>query len=195
MKKIITLLMILVLSISLVACKKGDGPPLMEDPVVETPAEEPTNEEDEVVDPEPAIENREVTLYFVNDKYIETGDESLEKLIPETRKVELGNFSLEESIVKALMAGPKSEGVTTVIPSSAKLIGVEVADKTAFVNFAREGMFGGSLQETYTINQIVASLTELDTVDRVQFLIDGQKGDSLMGHYSLDEPFEKPINQ
>ncbi len=186
--------MIFVLTISLAACKKEEAPPTTNDPVVENPAEEPSKG-DEVVDPTPAIDYEEVTLYFVNDKYIETGDESLEKLIPENRKIELGNFSLEESIVRALMAGPESEGVSTVIPSSAKLIGVEVADGTAFVNFAREGMFGGSLQETYTINQIVASLTELDNVDRVQFLIDGQKGDSLMGHYGLEEPFDKPINQ
>ena len=190
MKKIIALLMIFVLTISLVACKKDEVPPTTDNPVVEEP-----EDNDEVVDPTPDSDSKEVALYFVSDKYIETGDESLEKLVPEYRKIELGDFSLEESIVKALMEGPESEGVSTVIPSSAKLIGVEVADKTAFVNFAREGMFGGSLEETYTINQIVASLIELDTVDRVQFLVDGQKTDSLMGHYDLEEPFDKPINQ
>ncbi len=193
MKKTIAILMILVLSISIAACKKEVIPPV-NDPVVETPIEE-NNEEDEVVDPTPQVDTREVTLYFLNEKYIETGDESLEKLIPETRTIEIGNVSLEESIVKELMAGPKSEGVANVIPSSAQLLGVEVADKTAFVNFASEGLFGGSLQETYTINQIVASLTELDSVDRVQFLINGQKGDSLMGHYSIQEPFETTISQ
>lgn len=193
MKKTIAILMILVLSISIAACKKEVIPPV-NDPVVETPIEE-NNEEDEVVDPTPQVDTREVTLYFLNEKYIETGDESLEKLIPETRTIEIGNVSLEESIVKELMAGPKSEGVANVIPSSVQLLGVEVADKTAFVNFASEGLFGGSLQETYTINQIVASLTELDSVDRVQFLINGQKGDSLMGHYSIQEPFETTISQ
>lgn len=194
MKKIIAIIMILVLILSLAACKKDQAPDT-EEPVVKTPVEEPVDEEDEVVDPTPAIDSREVTLYFLNEKYIETGDESLEKLIPETRTIEIGNISLEESIVRELMAGPKTEGVLTVIPSSAQLLGVEVADKTAFVNFASEGLFGGSLEETYTINQIVASLVDLDSVDRVQFFIDGQKGDSLMGHYSIEEPFESPIGQ
>lgn len=193
MKKIITLLMILVLSISLVACKTQETPPA-EDPVVENPGVDP-GDNDEVVDPTPSTDSKEVVLYFINEEYIETGDESLEKLLPESRTIEVGNISLEEGIVKALMAGAESEGLTTVIPSTAKLLGVEVADGTAFVNFSREGMNGGSLQETLTINQIVASLTELDTVDRVQFLIDGQKGDSLMGHYGLEEPFDKPIGQ
>jgi hypothetical protein len=47
------------------------------------------------------------------------------------------------------------------------------------------------MQETFTINQVVASLVGLESVDRVQFLLDGKKGDSLMGHYSIEEPFDK----
>ncbi|NLK44706.1 MAG: GerMN domain-containing protein, partial [Tissierellia bacterium] len=82
------------------------------------------------------------------------------------------------------------ENSSTVVPSTVKLLGVEVADGTAYVNFAQEGMYGGSMQETFTINQIVASLLELDSVDRVQFLIDGKKAETLMGHYSIEEPFE-----
>lgn len=193
MKKIIAILMILVLSIGMVACSPKEEPG--KDPVVETPVEEPTDNEDEVVDPTPETDSKDVTLYFLNEKYIETGDESLEKLIAEERTIEVGSTTLEEAVVKALMDGPESEGVKTVIPSTAKLLGVEVSDGTAFVNFSREGMFGGSLEETYTINQIVASLIELDSVDRVQFLIDGQKGDSLMGHYSIDEPFDDILGE
>lgn len=194
MKKIITLLMILVLSISLVACTTKA--PVDKDPVVETPVQEPIDneDEDEVVDPTPSTDSKEVNLYFVNEKYIQTGDESLEKLVSENRTIEFGNITLEEAIVKALMQGAEKEGLRTVIPSTAKLLGVEVADGTAFVNFAQEGLFGGSMEETFTINQIVASLVELDSVDRVQFLLDGQKGESLMGHYGIEEPFEKPLS-
>ena len=52
-------------------------------------------------------------------------------------------------------------------------------------------MFGGSLQESFTISQIVKSLTELSSVNRVQFLIDGKKEESLMGHFDISKPFEK----
>jgi len=187
MKKFITLLIILVLAIGIVACTPKE--PIVEDPVVETPVDEPVGEEPEI----PSDFNK-VTLYFVNDEYIQTGNESLEKLIPEEWEMEELHISVEEAIVRGLMEGPKTEGLRTVIPATAKLLGVEVKDGTAFVNFAYEGLSGGSLEETYTINQIVASLTELDTVDRVQFLLDGEKGDSLMGHYGIAEPFEKPIN-
>ncbi|WFA08424.1 GerMN domain-containing protein [Tissierella sp. Yu-01] len=187
MKKLLAVLMILVLSISIVACTPKEEPA--------PPIEDPAGNDDEIVDPTPETDSKDVTLYFLNEEYVETGDESLEKLIPEERTIEVGSTTLEESIVKALMNGPESEGIRTAIPSTAKLLGVEVSDGTAFVNFSREGMFGGSLEETYTINQIVASLVELDSVDRVQFLIDGQKGDSLMGHYSIDEPFDDILGE
>lgn len=151
--------------------------------------------ENEVIDPLPKAEYQEVTLYFPNREYIETGDESLEKLGTEKRVVEYGDIPLEESIVKELMKGPEdTEKFSTGIPSSAKLLGVEVAEGTAFVNFESEGMYGGSLQETFTIFQIVDSLLELDSVERVQFLIDGKKAESLMGHYSIEEPFEEKMH-
>lgn len=159
-------------------------------PIVENPIDE-NNQGDEVVNPTPQKESKEVTLYFGNKKYIETGDEGLDKLIPEKRVIQYDDISLEEKIVRELMKGPENtEETSTVIPSTAKLLGVELEDGTAFVNFAQEGMSGGSMQEIFTIDQIVASLTELDSVDRVQFLIDGKVAESLMGHISIDQPFE-----
>lgn len=195
MKKLLAILMVLVLSIGIVACTNDQQTPPAEDTEVENPTEEPnedpTEEPDEKPDEEePAEEAKEVTLYFVNEEFVETGDESLEKLVTETREIEVTDDNLEETIVRALMEGPETEGFVTLIPETAILNGVELTDGTAFVDFARDGMYGGSLQETYTISQIVGSLTELDSVDRVQFLIDGEVEESLMGHFMIDQPFE-----
>lgn len=193
MKRILIVLMILVLSVSMIACAGNTTPPA-ENPPVETPTETPT-EKPPVEEPEPTEETREVTLYFANEEYVQTGDESLEKLIPEVREIELKDMTIEEAVVRELLVGPESEGVRTVIPETANLLGVEVNNGTANVDFAREGLHGGSLEETFTINQIVASLTELESVDRVQFLIDGQVEDSLMGHYDISTPFQAPIGE
>ena len=197
MKKIITLLMILVLALSLVACTTKA--PVEKDPVVEAPVDptpvEPAPVDPAPVNPAPSTDSKEVKLFFVNEAFIQSGDESLEQLVSENRTLEFGSIPLEEAIVKALMNGAEEEGLRTVIPATAKLLGVEVADGTAFVNFAQEGMFGGSMEETFTINQIVVSLVDLDSVDRVQFLLDGKKGESLMGHYGIEEPFEKPLSE
>lgn len=133
---------------------------------------------------------KEVILYFANKEYIETGDESLEQLVPEKRIVKYGDISLEEAIIKELMKGPENDKLNTVIPTTIKLINVEVSDSIAFVNFAQEGLYGGSMEEDFTISQIVNSLLELDNVDKVQFLIDGEKAESLMGHFDVQEPFE-----
>lgn len=194
MKKRIGILLLVLILLTLGACSKknepGGTPPAVENPT----GNDVQDKEDEIVDPTPERQTKEVNLYFANNKYIETGDESLEKLVIEKRTVEYGDISLEERIVKELIKGPEdTEKASTVIPSTAKLLGVEVADGTAYVNFAQEGLYGGSMQEAFTINQIVASLLDLDSVNRVQFLIDGKKTDTLMGHYSIEEPFDSII--
>ncbi|NLO98461.1 MAG: GerMN domain-containing protein [Peptococcaceae bacterium] len=149
------------------------------------------NQEEQVVDPEAQKNEREVALYFANNEYVQTGNEELEKTIAEKRIVEYGNISLEEAMVRELIKGPENKELSTGIPPTAKLLGVEVSEGVAYVNFAQEGMNGGSLQELLTIEQIVRSLTDLDTVDSVQFLLDGQQAETLMGHMSIAGPFKE----
>lgn len=200
MKKTFTMFLIIVLAFSLVACSSKEEPTnesndnIIEEngdnDIIDKVEEDDTEEKNQVVEPTPKTDSEEVILYFANNEYINTGDESLEKLIPEKRIVEYGDISLEEVIVKELMKGPKKDNLSTVIPTSIKLLGVEVSNGTAFVNFSQEGLFGGSMEEYFTVNQIVGSLLELNNIDRVQFLIDGEKVESLMGHFDISEPFE-----
>lgn len=200
MKKTFTMFLIIVLAFSLVACSSKEEPTnesndnIIEEngdnDIIDKVEEDDAEEKNQVVEPTPKTDSEEVILYFANNEYINTGDESLEKLIPEKRIVEYGDISLEEVIVKELMKGPKKDNLSTVIPTSIKLLGVEVSNGTAFVNFSQEGLFGGSMEEYFTVNQIVGSLLELNNIDRVQFLIDGEKAESLMGHFDISEPFE-----
>lgn len=194
MKKYIAILLVLIMTITVVGCRKNEDSKenkIDEQQNVQEESQE-ENKEDETA--EPGTEESEVTLYFGNNEYIETGDESIEKLAPEKVTIESGNMPLEEAIVRELMKGPKSDKLSSSIPSTAKLLGVEVTDGTAFVNFAQEGLYGSSLQEFYTISQIVNSLLELDNVNKVQFLIDGNKAETLMGHYTITDPFDEPLN-
>ena len=53
---------------------------------------------------------------------------------------------------------------------------------------------GGTAAETMTIYSIVNTLTEeLDTIEKVQFLIEGQKVDEFI-HYSFKEPFDPDLS-
>lgn len=193
MKKYIALLLVTVLAISLIGCSKKDTTPQEDTDIVNEDNQDIENEENETVDPSPETKKAEVTLYFANKDYVETGDESYEKLIPEIRTIEYENIPLEEAIIKELIKGPDSNELTTSIPSSITLLGAETKDGTCYVNFSQEGLYGGSMEEDFTISQIVNSLLKLDNVDRVQFLIDGEKAESLMGHFTITDPFEEPL--
>jgi spore germination protein GerM len=183
-KRYIAIFLMIVLAFSLVGCNDTNKP--TDNNIVE----EENNNGNKPVETTSETNKKEVTLYFANKEYIETGDESLEKLIGEKRVIEYEDISLEEAIIKELIKGPESDKLNTVIPPDVVLLDVKVTDGTAYVNFAGDGLNGGSLQEEFTLNQIIKSLIELDNIERVQFLIDGEKAESLMGHYEISEPFE-----
>jgi len=143
---------------------------------------------DTIVPPEPDGETMELTLYFANKEYVLTGDESLGRLLPEKRTITLANKPLAQAAVEELMKGPEGEGMGTVIPPRIKLIDVEVAEKTAYVNFSGDGMNGGSMEETFLISSVIMTLTELEDIDSVQFLVDGKKTETLMGHFYTMDP-------
>lgn len=186
MKKFLSLMLIFVMVLSLAACKNEPVPPPSE-PNTPDPGQEQPGENGNEEEPEPVTER--VLLYFANSEYVETGDESLDKFITEERDIEVKDMSLEEAIVRELMSEPETEGAVTLIPPSVTLIDVRTEGDMVYVNFEGEGLNGGSMEESFTISQIVDSLTELEGINKVQFLIDGEVGESLMGHIEIREPF------
>lgn len=191
MKRVVIFLLLIALILSLAACKKKTE---------DLPGEEPTEliEEitDEIKEPSDAEESEEaeeeeeeikVILFFTNKNYIETGDESTKKLLPEYRNISRDRV-LEEAIIEELIEGPIKDRSVTLIPNTVQLIDVKVEDGTAYVNFKEEGLRGSSTQETFTIMQIAASLLQLDHVEQVQFLVEGEVVESLMGHVDTTEP-------
>ena len=195
MKKLMGLFLIMLLSFAITGCAPSENGnnEITEEPTKETQiteSTEPTKETEETKATEEKLQTEKVKLYFVNREYIETGDESLEKLVPETIEVEIGNKSIEEVIVSQLMKGSENNELDTLIPSSVKLISVVNINGKVYVDFAQEGLSGSSMQETFTIDQIVASLLEIEGVNEVQFLVEGKVQESLMGHVSVEEPFD-----
>ena len=219
MKKIISLLVASIMIISLAACAPNDEEVPEEpttEPIEDNASNEEDQEdtqdeedqEDEIVDEDEEDQEdeiveveedqdgeqvetneKDVNLYFTNPDYVETGNEDLEKVKPENRTIDYEDTILEEAVVKELLKGPEDESLDNGIPSSITLIDVELIDGTAYVNFEEEGMSGSSLQEILTLHQILESLLNLDSVDAVQFLIDGEIAESLMGHIVTEEPF------
>ena len=97
-------------------------------------------------------------------------------------------------ILQELKKGSETPELETLIPETSKVLDVKIENALATVNFAREGLNGSSMEEAFTINQIVATLLELDEVDRVQFLVDGEVAESLMGHFDTTQAFEDTVD-
>lgn len=129
-----------------------------------------------------------VTLYFP--------DEQAMYVVPEKREITVkDDKSIAQIVIEELMKGPTVPGLTaTSIPKDAKLLSAEVKDGIAYVNFSKElieNHVGGSTGEMMTIVPIVNSLTELPGINKVQFLVEGKKEQTLAGHVIFDEPFER----
>lgn len=136
-------------------------------------------------------EERQQTL----DVIVYFSDNEAMYLIPETRKIEVkenNKISLEKVIVEELLKGPEIETHFDTIPKGTELLSIKVNNKTAYVNFSKEFIEnhpGGSTGEIMTVYSVVNSLTELDSIDKVIFLIEGQREKTLAGHLIFDEPF------
>ncbi len=127
-----------------------------------------------------------VTLYFA--------DATASYLKAEERVLERTDEPVAALIVKALIAGPREKSLYPTIPPETQLLGLEVSDGIAHVNFSPEiatKHWGGSTGELLTIGSLVNSLTELSEIKAVQFLIDGEIRESIWGHGITSEPIER----
>lgn len=128
-----------------------------------------------------------VILYFP--------DKNADKLHVEKRDVNLVDTGVARDTIEELIKGPKTN-LTASIPIGTKLLGINIKDDVAYVDFSKEFITnhsGGSAGELMTLYSIVNSLTEFDTIKSVQILIEGQKGKTL-GNILLDKPLERRQN-
>lgn len=144
----------------------------------------------DIVEPEPESIEEEITIYYSNQEYIMTGDESLDIVIPVKKSVMVGEKPIEEIVVEELQKEPEDENLSTSL-ANLDIISVDTVENIAYVNISSEGLSGGSLTETLVLQQLVYSLTELDEVEAVQILVDGSKEVSLMGHITIEEPLTR----
>lgn len=133
-------------------------------------------------------EMRKVTLYFpLKSEY---------KLRKEVRSIRVNDQQpLAQYIINELIKGPESEELTAALSRDTVLLSVETANNICFVNFRATFLdknTGSAEKEKMLIFSIVDSLTELEAIDRVQFLMDGKRVDSfgninISGMFGRDE--------
>jgi spore germination protein GerM len=126
-----------------------------------------------------------VTLYF--------SDKQAMSLVPEERQVVLDKGPVEEAVVRELIAGTRNPELNNTIPEGTELLSISIKDGTALVDFSKEFQLKhskGSAGESMTIYSVVNSLAELKGIDKVQFLLEGQKHESILGHIDTSVPVE-----
>lgn len=134
----------------------------------------------------PAVKWLDATLWF--------GDQDAQLLLPEKRRLRLDGTTAPEAVVEALIAGPTLPGRTETIPPGTRLLGIQVSGGIATVDFSREiqtNHWGGSAGELMTTYSVVNSLTQLPGIGAVQFLVEGQKLESIWGHGDTSKPIER----
>lgn len=136
-----------------------------------------------------ATRKTEITLYFANRAYVQTGDESLPHLVPEKRLLDLEKGNRAAVVLDALKSGPATEEAAPIIREDIEIIGVKVEEGTALVDLSPRNLSGGSLEEMLLIQGMVRTLTGLPGIEAVRFLINGEPADTLMGHISVDKPW------
>jgi germination protein M len=141
--------------------------------------------DDIIIDSPPAERNvKTITLYFA--------EKSGTYLEPEKRSVADNKNEKEEYlIVSGIISGPKEEGLVKTVSPDVKIRSVETKEGVCFVNLSQEFVTkntGGSAREGFAVYSIVNSLCRLETVDKVQFLIEGQKIETF-GQFLFNEPF------
>lgn len=131
------------------------------------------------IDPTPSEEYTELTVYFP--------DKDLKFLGQEIRLVKAKEVGLEETLIEELLNGPDNSQYVSLIPKGTKLLSIDVVKGTAYVSFSKELIEKNysEREEALTLYSIVNSLAALDSVFKVQILINGEIRDVFYNHYSL----------
>jgi spore germination protein GerM len=120
-------------------------------------------------------------LYFI--KVTDDGRTYPQRVV---RPVYYASSPLTET-VNALIKGPTGDeldgGLLNLIPERTELISAHVDDGVAYLNFNQAFRFNplGAEGTVAQLLQIIYSSTEFSTVERVQFLVEGERVDYLGG--------------
>jgi germination protein M len=142
-------------------------------------------------DPENESKTLKKVLLYFSDK------EGL-GLVPEEVQVEVNpNEPLEKTVLNLLINGPLNDTEVRTIPAETKVISTSISEGVCYVDFSKEFQAkhtGGSTGELLTIYSIVNTLTELPDINKVQFLIEGEKEELFKGHLQFNILFERNLD-
>ena len=138
-----------------------------------------------VISPE-KIELKEVTLYFA--------DKGRTGLKAEKRTIQVGAQELPRYVIEELILGPESAGLSSAIPTETRVRDVKIDQNICYVSLNGDFIsrhVDDENAQRLTIYSIVNSLTELDNINKVQFLVEVGKIEGFRGGYDLTRPIDR----
>jgi hypothetical protein len=116
-----------------------------------------------------------------------------EGVIAPVRRTVASTPAVARAALEALMTGPtgteEADGLVTAIPDGTTLLDVAVSDGVATVDLS--GTFddgGGSASMLGRVAQVVATLTQFSTIERVAFRLDGEPVETIGGEGVVVDP-------
>ena len=88
-----------------------------------------------------------------------------------------------------------AQGKNAPLPNGTRLISLKIDDDTATIDLSKEykeNFTGGDEAESLAVQAITGTLGSISGVKKVQFLIAGEKTDSLGGNIAFDTPVSVP---
>lgn len=135
-----------------------------------------------------------ISLYFATEDNTKL---KLEVRYVDMKEAKKSVNNLAGLIVKELIAGPKDSGLKATIPEGTQLLGnVAIDAKVATVNLSKEFVDkhpGGEAAARLTIYSIVNSLTEINEIEKVKFLVNGKSTEDFKGAYKLSSAFPRTV--
>lgn len=128
----------------------------------------------------------QVSLYYTDLKG--------KKLFNTRHNVEFdGTISLEELVIRQLLAGPlENDKLSPVLPAGTKINKVSFKDGICYVDFSEEFLEGrDGVADEVVVYSIVNSLTDIGSVTKVQFWINGKP----IGYYRETVPIDLPVER
>ncbi|MBN2794925.1 MAG: GerMN domain-containing protein [Clostridia bacterium] len=113
-------------------------------------------------------------LYFIENN----------ELVSESRTITVKRLDVEYAAVKALKTGSKLETQESPIGSDVSIISVITTDRICYVNLGSEFLTDDDQKLFLKVMAIVNTVTEIESIDYVQVLVDGKKITSANGRMS-----------
>lgn len=133
----------------------------------------------------------DVTLTYPSTAYIVDGDEDNKK-VTEQVTVTATKDDVITKVLDQLSQAPETKGAEPVGLDKFDYSKSKLDGTTAVVDLSGD-LTGGSLDEDVLARSIVNSLLSVKGIKAVEFTVNGEKAESLMGHVDISEPFTKNL--